>query len=265
MPTKSEKTEKKTGPETLVAALARIGSEVKGIEKKGRIKGFGQNSPSYTFTRDVDVLSAFRGKLSAAGIVIVPEAMERLDAREIVREGKASRIVESVRASWLATDSVDELRWQTFGQGEDTGDKALAKAQTLARKYSLMQLFQIVTGDDPDEWQSADRGEDADDGETSGNGRPTSSQQLREAAAGASGGEAAEGGLTELDFRRLFGVAREKGITDKEQLRQIALRQCGIGIESLKELDRPSYDELLAAVRKLPNAEQQEMAPESGS
>jgi hypothetical protein len=37
-----------------------------------------------------------------------------------------------------------------FGDGIDSGDKATGKANTYARKYALIDLFNLSKGDDPD-------------------------------------------------------------------------------------------------------------------
>lgn len=41
-----------------------------------------------------------------------------------------------------------------YGDGIDTGDKATGKAMTYADKYALMKMYQISTGDDPDQQAS---------------------------------------------------------------------------------------------------------------
>lgn len=38
-----------------------------------------------------------------------------------------------------------------YGDGMDTGDKACGKADTYARKYALISLFNLSKGEDPDE------------------------------------------------------------------------------------------------------------------
>ena len=44
----------------------------------------------------------------------------------------------------------------SYGDGVDPQDKAPGKAMTYADKYALMKAYKIITGDDPDQYYSAD-------------------------------------------------------------------------------------------------------------
>ena len=48
-------------------------------------------------------------------------------------------------------DSENIIEVTAFGSGMDNGDKAIMKAQTAALKYAWMTLFNISTGDDPED------------------------------------------------------------------------------------------------------------------
>lgn len=135
---------------SLTDALARIMSEVRYVEKKGKITSQG-SGPSYKFARDVDVLDAVAPKLAEAGIVMVPEHTELLSISPNLRE---TQLIANIRTAWHVTDGHDSIRFETLGQGQDAGDKALPKAQSNARKYAFFMLFHIVTGDDPDQHAS---------------------------------------------------------------------------------------------------------------
>jgi len=39
---------------------------------------------------------------------------------------------------------------ESFGKGIDSGDKGFGKASTYARKYALLNVYKIATGEDPD-------------------------------------------------------------------------------------------------------------------
>lgn len=45
-----------------------------------------------------------------------------------------------------------------YGDGIDTGDKAVGKAMTYADKYALMKAYKLSTGDDPDKEASPEQG-----------------------------------------------------------------------------------------------------------
>lgn len=137
--------------ETLAARIAGIMGSIGGVEKKGKITSQA-GGPQYKFARDSDVLLAVIPKLAEAGIVMVPEHVALLSVEPNMR---GTQQIATVRTQWLVTDGKEELRFESLGMGQDSGDKSLPKAQTNARKYGLFMLLHIVTGDDPDEWASA--------------------------------------------------------------------------------------------------------------
>jgi len=139
-----------TASTSFTARLASIMGDVGRVEKKGEIRGQ-SGQVQYNFARDSDVLEAVIPKLAAAGLVLVPEFTEVLSMEPNAR---GTQLIANIRTSWHITDGTDSLRFQTLGQGQDTGDKALPKAQSNARKYALFMLFHIVTGDDPDQHAS---------------------------------------------------------------------------------------------------------------
>ena len=135
---------------TLANRIAEIMGTIGNVEKKGKISSQG-SGPSYNFATDPDVLRTVIPKLSDEGIVLVPEQVEVLSIEPNMR---GTQLIASIRTHWLVTDGTEELRLQSLGMGQDSGDKALPKAQTNARKYALFMLLHIVTGDDPDQWSS---------------------------------------------------------------------------------------------------------------
>jgi hypothetical protein len=136
--------------QSMAARLARIMGDVGRVEKKGKITSQG-SGPTYKFARDADVLEKVGPMLADAGIVIVPEHTEVLSI-EPSMSGK--QFIANIKTAWHATDGKESIRFETLGQGADSGDKALPKAQSNARKYAFFMLFHIVTGDDPDHYVS---------------------------------------------------------------------------------------------------------------
>lgn len=134
----------------LAGRLAEIMGSIGGVEKKGKITSTG-SGPTYKFARDADVLLTVIPKMAAAGIVMVPE---HVDLISVVLNMRETQQIATVKVHWLVTDGTEELRFESLGMGQDSGDKSLPKAQTNARKYGLFMLLHIVTGDDPDEWAS---------------------------------------------------------------------------------------------------------------
>jgi hypothetical protein len=137
----------------LAARLAKIMGEAGRIPKRGQIRSTG-GGPSYNFARDPDILDAVIPAMSEAGIMLVPE-QARIESVEPTASGK--QMIVTLHVQWLVTDGVEEIRFQTFGMGADSGDKAAPKAQTNARKYALLMLLHLATGDDPDEHGSIEQ------------------------------------------------------------------------------------------------------------
>jgi len=56
-----------------------------------------------------------------------------------------------------ADASEDKMEISAIGSGQDAGDKAVAKAQTMAIKYAWTMTLNISTGDDPEKDEQTDR------------------------------------------------------------------------------------------------------------
>jgi hypothetical protein len=136
--------------DSMAASLAKIMGDVGRIEKKGQITSQG-SGPTYKFARDSDVLEKVGPMMAEAGIVMVPEHQELLSVTPSL-SGK--QLIANIKTGWLVTDGKESIRFETFGQGADSGDKALPKAQSNSRKYAFFMLYHIVTGDDPDQHAS---------------------------------------------------------------------------------------------------------------
>ena len=60
---------------------------------------------------------------------------------------------------FVNTEKPDEfVDVTTYGDGIDNGDKAPGKAMTYSDKYALLKAYKIITGDDPDQQGSEERG-----------------------------------------------------------------------------------------------------------
>ncbi len=92
-------------------------------------------------------------RLAEAGIILIPETTDIIENSPSM-SGK--QMVVTIKTGWLVTNGIASLRFQTFGMGADSGDKGLPKAQTNARKYALLMLLHLATGDDPDEHASSE-------------------------------------------------------------------------------------------------------------
>lgn len=143
MPAKPEAT--RPGATGLHARLAEVYSAVSRVEKRG------SHPQGWKFATESDISEMLRKELGARGIVIVPR-LARHKAREIGRTQKGAPIwrhtVDVVFEVTDGTESLEPIRWR--GQADDASDKGLNKAMTACRKFFLVNLFEVSTGDDPD-------------------------------------------------------------------------------------------------------------------
>lgn len=146
---------------TLAAAVLAVMGEVGYVHKSGRVSSAGAN---YTFAGEVDLLRVLRPAMVAHGLCMLPVATELREHHETVpgRDGKprTSRTVRVVQTYRLLHVSGEYQDLVVVGEGQDSGDKAGAKAMTIALKYALRQAFLVETGDDPDRERPEEREEE---------------------------------------------------------------------------------------------------------
>lgn len=137
---------------TLYRKLAAIAGEIDAVEKDGRNKDQG-----YTYATPASVFRALKPLLAKYQIGVIPIQ----NARQDIDTGRTSRsgtpyILTSVDMSYLLVDgeSGESLMTSWTGVAGAYGDdKGNAKAQTIALRTFLIQLFQIPAEDadnDPD-------------------------------------------------------------------------------------------------------------------
>jgi len=145
-------TTEQTTHTTLYRKLAAIAGELATVEKDGRNKDQG-----YTYPTPASVFRAIKPLLAKYHVAIVPMQA----ARQEVDTGRQSRsgtpyILTSVDMSYLILDgeSGESITAPWIGVAGAYGDdKGNAKAQTIALRTFLIQLFQIPAEDmetDPD-------------------------------------------------------------------------------------------------------------------
>jgi hypothetical protein len=136
-------TEERYGKQQLAKKLLAIMQEVETVEKKGR-----NDFHKYDYAMEQDIVAAVRPKLIERGILILPE-VRSVDLRPN-QKGDATLTTLSTRYTLIDTETGAEIVLDWAGSGEDKGDKGLYKGMTGSQKYVLMKLFQMSTGDDPE-------------------------------------------------------------------------------------------------------------------
>lgn len=105
----------------------------------------------YKYATANDVLEKVNASLTRHGIAsIVTPAL--LSVQEVTTaKGNTERLATvEVTVTLIDSESGESFAIKGLGSGQDAGDKALAKAQTMALKYAYLASLAIATGDDPE-------------------------------------------------------------------------------------------------------------------
>lgn len=128
----------------LIKALNAVTSQANKVVKSGY-----NSFQKYKYMTETDVIDCLRPLLEEHGLQLIPS----LEGSPIVDENGNTNIIMSYT---LAHISGETMTVRFAGCGNDMnssgriGDKGLYKAYTGANKYALSKLFQIATGDDPE-------------------------------------------------------------------------------------------------------------------
>lgn len=131
----------------IAAALHEVMSKVSYVQKTGNNKFHG-----YKYAGEADLLEKLRPAMLEAGLLLIPSVVSVTPTDE---HGNTT-----VRMEYTLVHKDGDV-WPTpigaAGTGNDknskggVGDKGTYKAITGANKYLLFKLFQIETGDDPEQ------------------------------------------------------------------------------------------------------------------
>lgn len=133
----------------IITALHAVMQEAAYVQKTGENDFHG-----YSYATEADVLERIRPAMIKHGLVLIPSINQ---VSSIDQHGNTSVIVHYTLAH--TSGAVWPHPIVAAGCGNDrnkngTGDKGLYKALTGANKYLLFKLFQIETGDDPEQSQA---------------------------------------------------------------------------------------------------------------
>ena len=144
--------------------LLSITAELSTVSKNLEV-GTGQTK--YKAVGELDVLKAVRPLEVKHGIYSYPTSRRIIESgiienkaydkngNEIIRKNLYERIEVTYR--FVNVDNPEEfIEITSYGDGIDSQDKSVGKAMTYADKYALMKAYKIMTGDDPDQNESAE-------------------------------------------------------------------------------------------------------------
>jgi len=130
----------------IAAKMIAVMRECSHIAKTGT-----NNFHGYTYATSADVLSKVNAALVQQGLasLVIPELISLEEVK--TAKGNIEHLATvKVNITLIDRDSDESVLITGIGSGQDSGDKAVMKAQTAAIKYAYMLSLSISTGDDPE-------------------------------------------------------------------------------------------------------------------
>ncbi len=124
----------------------RINEVMKEVDyiQKGEKKCAGQ----FRYVSHDQVSATLHGPMTKHGIACIPSIVE------MKQEGNRTEV--KLEVAFINIDNPqDRFSVIYYGQGIDPSDKGIGKAVSYAFKYSLLKVFTLETGDDPDQDQTS--------------------------------------------------------------------------------------------------------------
>lgn len=137
--------EKDESKRSLMHKLAEITTAVERIPKNGH-----NDFHHYDYALESDIKDVVRKEMAERNLVMIPNELSRTTAQIQAKNGMQQLVTLEVEYSINDADSGESVKMIGYGDGQDSGDKAVYKAKTGALKYALTSLFMIPTGDDPE-------------------------------------------------------------------------------------------------------------------
>lgn len=139
----SEKAE--TPSRNLMHKLVEIMNSVERIPKNGH-----NNHQNYDYAQESDIKDVVRKELAERNVMMIPNELSRTTTQIPTKNGSQQLVTLEIEYTLIDADSSETMKMVGYGDGQDSGDKAVYKAKTGALKYALTSLFMIPTGDDPE-------------------------------------------------------------------------------------------------------------------
>lgn len=133
-------------------AFSKVMGDVQGIRKGERNQMQGFNF------RGIDtVLNAVGPALREHGVIIVPDAVSIETERYQTAKGAVMQgVIAHMRYTVIGPEG-DTFSGSAYGQASDSGDKAVAKAESVAYRTFLLQALTVPTDEPDPDMQSHDR------------------------------------------------------------------------------------------------------------
>ena len=132
--------------ENLAKKIVAVMHECSYVEKNGKNTFHG-----YQYATSADVLAKVNVALVKNGIasMVSPTLLDMVDVT--TARGNTEKLATvQLTITLVDTDTGESCQMMGIGSGQDSGDKAVMKAETAAIKYAYMLSLAMSTGDDPE-------------------------------------------------------------------------------------------------------------------
>jgi hypothetical protein len=127
-------------PGLIFKKIPAIMAEIPSIGKSRKNEG-----QHYNFRGIDDVYNLIQPVLAKHGVFMSAEVLDQRHEERTSKSGGAMMYrVATVRYSFVAEDG-SSISTDAIGEGMDSGDKASAKAMSIAQKYAILQMFLVPT------------------------------------------------------------------------------------------------------------------------
>lgn len=137
---------------SLVAKMAEIAGECGYVQKNSR-----NASQNWTYASAEDLFKKVNPCLAARDIAVSSRVELLQYGQRPTNSGKLTQYAAIKISLTITDDSGKELHAEGLGEGSDSGDKAIYKANTGALKYAWANALTIAWGDDPEADESTDK------------------------------------------------------------------------------------------------------------
>lgn len=205
-------------PTTLEQAIQSVMAKIRWIQRKQ------VNGVSYPVLLEDKVLEALHPEFLRYSLSIAPSKV-KVALSETFTDAKGrvwNRVILTVRYTLTHGPSGQQKTIEAIGEGSDIGDKASAKAMTMAIKYALRQAFFVRTGtDDPDKTPSEESAKKpVQKALDSGGNKPNNTQASGNSGVFDRALQAMKSAATEVDINRYIQAASERNF-DAAQMAEL--------------------------------------------
>jgi len=137
--------------EELIKKLSLVMKSMGNIPKRGEYNAFGTK---YNYITHDDIASKLQEALIEQGVMIVPQIMA-IEQREVESKSGTKGTHTILDMLFTITDGKSSMEVPWRSEAMDYQDKSIGKAVTYGKKYFVINLFQIATGDPKDDSDSS--------------------------------------------------------------------------------------------------------------